>query len=113
MSIIQSMFKSINLGYFIRHYLFSLTLTILLYSISSTHASISFYIFLGLSFICYPFARMVYDTFIYFLMGDTIWIGTILFSMSLFIVKTGLLFILSSLLAPIGLLILLIASQRK
>lgn len=113
MTIIQSMFKSIDLSYFIRHYLFSLTLTILLYTISSTHASISFYIFLGLSFICYPFARIVYDTFIYFLMGDTVLIESILFSMSWFIIKTSLLFILSPLLAPIGLLILLIASQRK
>uniref|UniRef100_UPI00403F7D11 hypothetical protein n=1 Tax=Candidatus Enterococcus willemsii TaxID=1857215 RepID=UPI00403F7D11 len=103
---VRIVFTSLRPAYLLRQYIFSGLFTLFFYFLSPSYAPISFYVFLGISFLLYPFAMFVYDSLIGLLMGDRIWLTSGLFAILWGSFKGLLIYFLSVLLAPIGILLL-------
>lgn len=106
---IRTMFLSLHPIYWIRHYFFSGSLTLLFYSLGLGHISP---LFLILSFLLYPLARYAYDAILSFLLGDAIWFVSGFFAVIWGILKIGLLYSFSLFIAPIGFLFLYLTSKQ-
>ncbi|EOZ5987592.1 hypothetical protein ACQUM9_001785 [Enterococcus faecium] len=103
---VRTVFTSLHPSYLIRQYVFSGIVTACFYFLSSGTAPTSFYVFLGLNFILYPFAMFVYDAAVSLLMGENIWLTSGLFALIWGLIKILLIYCFSVLIAPIGILFL-------
>lgn len=103
---IRTVFTSLHPSYLIRQYIFSGVVTAFFYFTSPGIFPTSFYIFLGLNFILYPFGMFVYDSAVSLLMGNNVWITSGFFALIWGVIKILLIYFFSVLIAPIGILIL-------
>ncbi|NSS75683.1 hypothetical protein HRG30_07575 [Enterococcus faecalis] len=103
---VRTVFTSLHPSYLIRQYVFSGIVTAFFYFLSPGTAPTSFYVFLGLNFILYPFAMFVYDSTVSLLMGENVWITSGIFSLIWGFIKIMLIYFFSVLIAPVGILIL-------
>lgn len=103
---VRTVFTSLYPVYLIRQYIFSGVVNAFFYLTSPGTAPTSFYIFLGLNFILYPFAMFVYDSAASLLMGNNVWITSGFFALIWGVIKILLIYFFSVLIAPIGILIL-------
>ena len=76
----RTVFTSLHPAYLIRQYIFSGIVTAFFYFSSPDTAPTSFYVFLGLNFLLYPFAMFVYDSIVSLLMGNNVWITSGIFA---------------------------------
>ncbi|HAP4240838.1 TPA: hypothetical protein IUV43_000762 [Enterococcus faecalis] len=102
----RTVFTSLHPAYLIRQYIFSGIVTAFFYFSSPDTAPTSFYVFLGLSFLLYPFAMFVYDSIVSLLMGNNVWITSGILAFIWGFIKILLIYFFSVLIAPIGILIL-------
>lgn len=110
---VRTVFTSLHPSYLIRQYVFSGIITAFFYFSSSGTAPTSFYVFLGLNFILYPFAMFVYDSAVSLLMGDNVWITSGVFALIWGIFKILLIYFFSVLIAPIGILLLYVTNHSR
>lgn len=103
---IRTVFTSLHPAYLIRQYIFSGIVTAFFYFSSPGTAPTSFYVFLGVNFLLYPFSMFVYDSVVSLLMGDNVWITSGIFVFIWGFIKILLIYFFSLLIAPIGILIL-------
>lgn len=108
---IRAVFTSLHPSYFIRHYVFSGMIVALVYF--GINRTPSFNLLLILNFLLYPFAMFAYDSLICLLLGNTVWIMSGLWSLSYDVLKTVLLFFFSTLIAPIGILLLYFTNRKR
>lgn len=103
---IRTVVTSLHPAYLIRQYIFSTVVTAFFYFSSLGAAPTSFYVFLGVNFLLYPFAMFVYDSAVSLLMGDSVWITSVVVAFIWAFIKILLIYFFSVLIAPIGILIL-------
>lgn len=103
---VRTVVTSLPPFYLIRQYIFSGVVTALFYFSSPNTAPTSFYVFLGVNFLLYPFAMFVYDSAVSLLIGNNVWITSGIFALIWGFIKTLLIYFFSILIAPIGILIL-------
>ncbi|WP_274661719.1 hypothetical protein [Enterococcus lactis] len=103
---VRTVFTSLHPAYLIRQYIFSGVVTAVFYIASENTAPASFYVFLGISFVLYPFAMFVYDSIVSLIMGENVWFTSGLFAILWGFFKILLIYFLSVFIAPIGILIL-------
>lgn len=109
---VRTVVNSLPPFYLIRQYIFSGVVTALFYFSSPSTAPTSFYVFLGVNFLLYPFAMFVYDSAVSLLMGDNVWITSGLFALIWGFIKILLTYFFSVLIAPIGILLLLFINRK-
>lgn len=110
-SFVYAVFTSLQPSYFIRQYVFSgMIVALVYYGINRTP---SFTLLLVLNFLLYPFAIFAYDSLIHLLLGNTVWIVSGLWSLIYSILKIGLIFFFSTLIAPIGILLLYFMNRKR
>ncbi|MFR4286699.1 MAG: hypothetical protein ACLUQ0_10420 [Enterococcus italicus] len=109
---IRIVVTSLHPTYLIRQYIFSAVVTAFFYFSSPEVAPTSFYVFLGLNFLFYPFAMFVYDSIASLLMGDNVWITSGIFAFIWGFIKILLIYFFSVLIAPIGILILYFTNRK-
>lgn len=108
---VHAVFTSLQPSYFIRQYVFSgMIVALVYYGINRTP---SFILLLILNFLFYPFATFAYDSLIHLLLGNTVWIVSGLWSFIYSILKIGLIFFFSTLIAPIGILLLYFMNRKR
>ena len=110
---VRTVITRLHPSYLIRQYVFSGIITAFFYFSSSSTAPTSFYVFLGLNFILYPFAMFVYDSAVSLLMGDNVWITSGLFTLIWGVFKILLTYFFSVLIAPIGILLLYVTNRSR
>lgn len=110
---VRTVFTSLHPSYLIRQYVFSGIITALFYFLSLGTAPTSFYIFLVLNFILYPFAMFVYDSAVSLLMGDNVWITSGVFALIWGLFKILLIYFFSVLIAPVGILMLYFTNRSR
>lgn len=103
---VRTVFTSLHPAYLIRQYIFSGVVTAVFYIASNGTAPASFYVFLGISFVLYPFAMFVYDSVVSLIMGENVWFTSGLFAILRGLFKILLIYFFSVFIAPIGILIL-------
>ena len=108
---VHAVFTSLQPSYFIRQYVFSGMIVALVYF--GINRTTSFDLLLILNFLLYPFAMFAYDFLIHLLLGDTVWIVSGLWSLIYSILKIGLIFFFSTLIAPIGILLLYFMNRKR
>lgn len=108
---VHAVFTSLQLSYFIRQYVFSGMIVALVYF--GINRTPSFDLLLILNFLLYPFAMFAYDSLIHLLLGNTVWIVSGLWSLIYSILKIGLIFFFSTLIAPISILLLYFMNRKR
>lgn len=103
---IRIVVTSLHPTYLIRQYIFSGIVTAFFYFSSPSTASTSFYVFLVVNFLLYPFAMFVYDSAVSLLMSDSMWITSVVVVFICAFIKILLIYFFSLVIAPIGILIL-------
>lgn len=109
---VRTVVTSLPPFYLIRQYIFSGVVTALFYFTSPNTAPTSFYVFLGVNFLLYPFAMFMYDSAVSLLMGDNVWITSGLFALIWGLIKILLIYFFSVLIAPIGILLLFFINRK-
>lgn len=99
-------FKGLKPSYYFRHLFFAAVFAIFMIVVSWEVQTTSFMIWIVINALLYPYARLVYETVMGFLMGETVYYLPIiiLFMWRFFIFLV--VFMFSIFIAPIGLLIL-------
>ncbi|EAE3409293.1 TPA: hypothetical protein PNM84_001345 [Listeria monocytogenes] len=108
---IRRTFHYVEPFYFMRDYLFSGLLTLVLFHISPSSPSISFYFFLGINFILYPFAMVTYDSLVNLVLGTTIWFTEGVLTIIWVLIRTLLIYSFSLIIAPIGFIFLFLIDR--
>ncbi|MGX7394433.1 hypothetical protein [Carnobacterium mobile] len=108
---VHAVFTSLQLSYFIRQYVFSGMIAALVYF--GINRTPSFDLLLILNFLLYPFAMFAYDSLIHLLLGNTVWIMSGLWSLIYGALKRILIFFFSTLIAPIGMLLLYFMNRKR
>ena len=113
---IKVVFKNINTSYLIKHYFFSGLLYggILFFTGRKLLNNMGALILLTISFLLYPFAMFVYDSVLDTLQGKHILISVNSFILVTWVgARTFLIFCLSILIAPFGILYLYLSGRRN
>lgn len=110
---VHAVFTSLQPSYFIRQYAFSGIMVTFIYFGSNRNVPVSLELPLILNFLLYPFAMFAYDSLIHLLLGNTVWIVSGLWSLIYSILKIGLIFFFSTLIAPIGILLLYFMNRKR
>ncbi|MGX7198140.1 hypothetical protein [Enterococcus olivae] len=110
---IRIVVTSLHPTYLIRQYIFSAVVTAFFYFSNSGTSPTSFYVFLGLNFLLYPFAMFVYDSSVSLLMGNNVWITSIVVTFIWGFIKILLIYFFSVLIAPIGIFILYFTNRKR
>lgn len=110
---IRIVVTSLHPTYLIRQYIFSGVVTAFFYFSNSGTSPTSFYVFLGLNFLLYPFAMFVYDSSVSLLMGNNVWITSIVVTFIWGFIKILLIYFFSVLIAPIGIFILYFTNRKR
>lgn len=110
---VHAVFTSLQPSYFIRQYAFSGIMVAFIYFGSNRNVPVSLELLLILNFLLYPFATFAYDSLIHLLLGNTVWIVSGLWSLIYSILKIGLIFFFSTLIAPIGILLLYFMNRKR
>ncbi|MBV6375471.1 hypothetical protein HIU97_12130 [Enterococcus casseliflavus] len=97
--------------YFMRHYFFSGLVTLTLFLINPSTPSLSFYFFLGINFLLYPFAMVTYDSLIDLVFGNTLWFTEGVLTIIWVIIRTLLIYSFSLIIAPIGFILLFLIDR--
>lgn len=109
--LIRKIFYYVEPFYFIRNYLFSGLLTLVLFLISPSNPSLLFYFFLGINFLLYPFAIVIYDSLMDLILGNTIWFTEGVLTIIWVLIRTLLIYSFSLLIAPIGFILLFLIDR--
>lgn len=108
---VHAVFTSLQPAYFIRQYVFSGMMVALVYF--GINRTSSFTLLSILNFLLYPFAMFAYDSLIHLLLGNTLWIMSGLWSLIYGALKRILIFFFSTLIAPIGILLLYFMNRKR
>ena len=116
---IEFTIKGMNFKYYLRHMLIISPLTLALFILPFSAPTVQIdlvimsFVFFGTLWILYPYSRFAYESLFRYITGDKIFIASSSLSIIAKIVTMFLCYILSIVIAPIGLVILYYANNKQ
>jgi hypothetical protein len=110
---ITTIFGSLNPSYLVRQYVYGGILVTLFFFASGRNIPSSMWAFILISLVLYPFSMFVYDSIVGMLMGDNVFFVNVFLSMIFSFIKIIIMFSLSILIAPLGILYLYLTNLKR
>lgn len=109
----KSIYEVLEPKYILRQYVFGIIIFGVLMHLSNDFRHIGMTIFLTLCLILYPFAMLVYDELVRFLMGSNFFLLPLIILIPWKLIKMLLIYTFSIFIAPIGFIYLTIVAQTR
>jgi len=110
---LSRLFNGIDRQYLIKSYIISIICTFLLWQIQQGSHTTGLMIFCGISLILFPFATVVWDDFISLMTGGMVLILPLPIMLIWKIVKITILYMFTIIIAPIGIIYILLVNRPK